>query len=500
MGVDHAAFPAGPLTHPTATPVNTPRLFLSALALLTLPLSAQAQQVADAASTPESAAPATAEPTDPDAATPATALFPNQRPPDRRGLNVFEPLKSDADRIGDGEPRFRLGANFAQQFQSLGHDNTAGVNLVPNAATPAPGDSVNLNGLMAIGNGFNLATANLVVDAVLADGIHVNLVTYLSSRHHQEAWVKGGYLQVDALRFLGVPAIDRVMEYVTIKTGHYEINYGDAHFRRTDNGNAFHNPFVGNYIMDAFTTEIGGEVLVRHAGLLAMVGVTGGEIQGGVTNPDGRSLAVLGKLGFDRQLTPDLRVRLTGSGYRNGNAASSTLYGGDRAGSRYYQVLENTLATTNNQFTSGLINPGFREEVLALQFNPFVKYRGFELFGVLERATGRAFNEAEDINRAWTQVAVDGVFRFLPQEQAFVGARYNVVSGPLVGPAVAGQVTTAGQDISINRVEVGGGWFPTRNILLKAEYVRQRYTDFPTLDIRNGGAFDGFMVEGVVAF
>ena len=104
MGVDHAAFPAGPLTHPTATPVNTPRLFLSALALLTLPLSAQAQQVADAASTPESAAPATAEPTDPDAATPATALFPNQRPPDRRGLNVFEPLKSDADRIGDGRP------------------------------------------------------------------------------------------------------------------------------------------------------------------------------------------------------------------------------------------------------------------------------------------------------------------------------------------------------------------------------------------------------------
>ena len=129
-----------------------------------------------------------------------------------------------------------------------------------------------------------------------------------------------------------------------------------------------------------------------------------------------------------------------------------------------------------------------------------MKYRGFELFGVLERATGRALNEAEDVGRAWTQVAVDGVFRFLPREQAFVGARYNVVSGPLAGPAVAGQIAAAGQDISINRVELGGGWFPTRNILLKGEYVRQRYTDFPTADIRNGGEFSGFMVEGVVSF
>lgn len=481
--------------------MNTPRLFFSALALLALPLSAQAQPVAVASSgtTAPTAAPAGA-PVGDATETPVTVLFPNQRPPDSRGLNVFEPLKSDADRIGNGEPRLRLGANFAQQFQSLGHSNTAAANLVPNVATPAPRDSVNLNGLMAIGNGFNLATANLVLDATLADGVHVNLATYLSSRHHQEAWVKGGYLQVDALRFLGVPAIDRIMQYVTLKAGHYEINYGDAHFRRTDNGNAFHNPFVGNYILDAFTTEIGGEVLVRHAGLLAMVGATGGEIQGGVTNPDGRSLAVLGKLGVDRQLTPDLRVRLTGSGYRNGNAASSTLYGGDRAGSRYYQVLENTLATTNGQFTSGLINPGFREAVTALQLNPFVKYRGLELFGVLERASGRSFIEAEDIGRVWTQVAVDGVFRFLPQEQAFVGARYNVVSGPLAGPAVNGAITTAGQDVSINRFEIGGGWFPTRNILMKAEYVRQRYSDFPTADIRNGGAFDGFMVEGVVAF
>src|SRR5690606_40691350 len=67
-------------------------------------------------------------------------------------------------------------------------------------------------------------------------------------------------------KFLGSPVVDRIFEYVTLKVGHMEINYGDAHFRRSDNGNAFYNPFIENHILDAFTTEIGGELYVRHAG------------------------------------------------------------------------------------------------------------------------------------------------------------------------------------------------------------------------------------------
>jgi hypothetical protein len=40
----------------------------------------------------------------------------------------------------------------------------------------------------------------------------------------------------------------------------------------------------------------------------------------------------------------------------------------------------------------------------------------------------------------------------------------------------------------------------TPSILLKAEYVNQKYNDFPTLDIRHGGKFNGFVVEGAIAF
>lgn len=210
---------------------------------------------------------------------------------------------------------------------------------------------------MNIGSGFNLATANLNIDVALADGIRLNLVTYLSSIHHPDSWVKGGYLQIDKVPFLNSEVFDKIMEKVTVKVGYMEINYGDAHFRRSDNGNAFYNPFIGNYIMDAFTTEIGGEVIFQDKGFIAVASMTGGEIQGGVTNPDVRKPSFIGKLGYDKALSDDLRVRLTGSIYTTGGSVNNTIWSGDRAGSRYYMVIENTMATTAAQFTSGRFIP-----------------------------------------------------------------------------------------------------------------------------------------------
>ena len=52
----------------------------------------------------------------------------------------------------------------------------------------------------------------------------------------------------------------------------------------------------------------------------------------------------------------------------------------------------------------------------------------------------------------------------------------------------------------MNRWQLGGGWFVTPNILTKAEWVNQKYNDFPVNDIRNGGNFKGFMFTGAVAF
>jgi hypothetical protein len=401
------------------------------------------------------------------------------RAPDQRGINVFETGKEDS--VAFDGLKVRVGGHFTQQWQNLKHSNTA--SPVLNAA------GVNLNQLIEIGAGTNLATANLNLDVALADGVRLNLVTYLSSKHHPETWVKGGFLQVDKMPFLNSPAIDKAMEYLTIRVGHMEINYGDAHFRRSDNGNAMYNPFVGNYIMDAFTTEVGGEVLFQNKGFLAMVGVTGGEIQGGVTQPNNREPNFLGKIGYDSYLNDDFRLRLTGSIYTTSGSARNTLYGGDRAGSRYYLVMENTLATTAAQFTSGRINPGQTHNVTAMVFNPFLKYKGLEFFGNFETSKGKARTEAED--RTWNQMGADLIYRFGSNEKFYLAGRYNTVNGKLAG---------SGLDVSLDRVQVGGGWFLTKNILTKVEYVSQNYNDFAATDIRRGGRFNGLMIEGVIGF
>ena len=398
------------------------------------------------------------------------------RPQDQRGLNVFETSKIPGAEY-DG---FKVdwGAAFTTQLQDLSHSNTA---------TPVMSSGVNTNALADIGFGFNNSTANLYLHGQLAKGMRVQLSMYLSARRHNETWVKDGYLQMDESPIDFAP-LQALMQYLTIKVGHMEINYGDAHFRRSDNGNAIYNPFVGNYILDAFTTEVGGEVYLKTGSIIAMGAITGGEIRGTVTNPAQRGPAIIGKLGYDRQINDDLRVRLTGSLYNTNKAASNTLYGGDRAGSRYYWVMENVQATESAQFTSGLINPGFRNKVTAIQVNPFVKFRGFELFGVIEQAEGKA--SAELVERTWQQYAVDGLYRFA-DDKFFVGARYNKAKGDVVGIS---------NEVGATRWQVGGGWFVLPGLLAKAEYVNQEYFGYPAVNKLNGGRFNGLMLEGVVAF
>lgn len=396
---------------------------------------------------------------------------------DQRGLNQFETTKDAGAEFTSF--KFELAAAFTSQIQNLKHENTALPNVV---------NGVNANQLQDIGFGFNTSTANLYLNAQIAPGIRVALTSYLSSRHHNETWVKDGYIQIDESP-IDIAPLKALFALTTLKVGHMEINYGDAHFRRSDNGQAIYNPFVGNYIMDAFTTEIGAEVYLKPGPFIAMAAITGGEIRGTVLTPGQRGPAFIGKAGVDKQVNDDVRVRLTGSIYKTNKALSSTLYGGDRAGSRYYWVMENTTATETGNATSGYINPGFRNKVQAMVVNPFVKVRGAELFGVIERAKGKAVAEATE--REWTQYAVDAVYRFLPRDAAYVGARYNKAEGTLLG--ITG-------DVGAERWQISAGWFVLPGVLAKAEYVNQKYNGYPATNIRNGGRFNGLMVEGVVAF
>ena len=88
------------------------------------------------------------------------------------------------------------------------------------------------------------------------------------------------------------------------------------------------------------------------------------------------------------------------------------------------------------------------------------------------------------------QLVGEGLYRFW-DKKLYVGGRYNTVNG---------QLANMPNDINVQRSQIGGGWYVTPNVLSKIEFVNQRYNNFPTTDIRNGGKFQGFMLEGAVSF
>ncbi len=405
------------------------------------------------------------------AALPLTAVAQEEiqynRPAGQDGINMFEtPAQDDTEYDGFA---LDIGGAFAQQMQAIDQSNDA-------------------DDLTEIGRGFNLATANLDLDAQLAEGVHVHVRTYLSSRHHPEAWVKGGYLKFDELPMFNSAGVDALMENLSIRAGHFMPNYGDTHFRRTDNADGIQNPFVGNNIIDAFTTEVGADAIYQaNSGFLVGAGF-GGQLNPTVANPDDRAPSFYGKLGFDRQLNELVRFRLTGSVYHTSKSNDGQLHSGDRAGSRYYNVM-------SEGDWSGRVRVNYGDEVTAFMVNPFLRIGGLELFGTIETIGGEAPGGLDD--GSMNQYAGEVLYRFL-NDDLFVGARYNTVSGD-VNLAGFGE-DPDWNDVSVDRWQIGAGWFMTKNILVKAEYVTQTYEDYPAGTPQAGGEFDGLMIEGVVSF
>ena len=400
------------------------------------------------------------------------------RPAGQAGVNMFEiPKQANMQQEGfqvmpfDGL-KINIGGDFAIQFQGLSqsNDSTNLVDLAPNFALP---------------------TANLNLDVQIASGMRMHLRTYLSSKHHTESYVKGGYFQVDNLNFIQEDFLSGVMDVARLRFGMDQINYGDTHFRRSDNADVMFNPFVGNYIMDSFTTEPFAEATVLSNGFIGVAGLTNGRLNQSPLSGD-NGVAAYGKLGYDSQVSDMLRTRLTGSVYHSTkDGTRDYIYGGDRAGSRYYNVLEVIDEARPSDFLPRF-NPGFPYHT-SFQVNPFVQYQaaemlGVEFFGVVERSMGGPEGAG-----AFTQLGGELLFRLGQNQDFYVGGRYNTVTGSAVED---------GPDQEISRFNVGGGWFLTNNVMTKLEYVKQSYSGDGFIgDAKFEGAeFSGVVIEAAISF
>jgi hypothetical protein len=431
------------------------------------------------------------------------------RATDQTGINVFETPKSDTKFTG---PRIDLGGAIAMPYIALTHSN----------AVTEQDPAKNTQALFKNSANFALSQANLDINAYLSDGISLQVTMYLASKHHNESWVKGGYVQFDKLPFLPFSFVDEIMKYTTVKVGQMDVNYGDAHFRRSDGGLAIYNPFMENYIMDEFATEIGAEADFNYNGIVAVASITNGNLNpnmafidttkasskyaNGLHNP-----SWIGKLGYDKQILDNLRVRLTGSVYHTAGSVSNTLFGGDRTGSNYSAVMYNTAPGTGTAF-NGRVNPGFGDRLTTVMGNLFIKYKPLDILSVESFTTYEKANGAkasEELDRNATQFATDLVFRFGQNEQFYLGGRYNTLSADIaksaavapVAPYTVGQELVPAYTLGVNRIAIAGGWYVTKNMLAKIEYSNQKYTGVPNVNyILNGAEFHGISAQAVIAF
>jgi len=438
----------------------------------------------------------------------SSAMFGQLRPTDQTGVNVFETPKTDTQFTG---PKVEFGGSIAMPYIALTNSN-----VVTNQ-DPAK----NSQALFKNSPNFALSMANLDIKSYLADGVSLQVTLYLASKHHNETWVKGGYVQFDKVPFIKLDLLDQIMKYTTIKVGQMDVNYGDAHFRRSDGGCAIYNPFMENYIMDEFATEIGAEADVNYNGIIGVLSVTNGNLNPSLALIDTTAASTkysnglhnpswIAKIGYDKQLTEKFRARITGSVYFTEGALSNTLFGGDRTGSNYSAIMYNAAPGTGTAF-GGRFNPGLSDKLTTFMGNLFLKYKltdglAVESFSTIESAAGRTAAEATD--RHASQFATDLIFRFGKAENFFLGVRYNTVTADAVAvKAVAPVGTVLGQDavpaysIGISRLAISGGWYVTKNIMAKVEYANQKYSGVPNVNyILNGYEFHGLSAEAVISF
>ncbi|MEX2596098.1 MAG: hypothetical protein WEC59_04135 [Salibacteraceae bacterium] len=102
---------------------------------------------------------------------------------------------------------------------------------------------------------------------------------------------------------------------------------------------------------------------------------------------------------------------------------------------------------------------------------------------------GSAFAQQFD-RRTFNQYGAELLYRFGAGEDFYIGGRYNLVDGE-----------TANGNIEIDRFNIGSGWFLTKNVLAKLEYVTQNFEGEGYSGTKyENGKFNGIMVEAVISF
>lgn len=342
--------------------------------------------------------------------------------------------------------------------------------------------------------GLSLPTANLDLNAKIMKGFNVKLETMLSSHHHHETFVKGGYATIDNLDFVYSGFAKDFMDQSTIKVGVDDINFGDAHFRRTDNADVMNNPFIMNMAVEAYMQA--GFVELMHR-LPAYDSIVVAGISNGQVNPSDVSAEKEGsdeysfyvKYAFDKEINEDLRVRLSESVFFTEGTSKNSLYQGDKAGNVAEKIFnqKGEVPVTSDFGAAWNAMKGYSDLTVSMT-NAFIKYNNTELFGLLEITDG---SDSSSNDMEMIHYSVDLVQRFGKDNRFYGAVRYENATTELASD-------TSG-DNELTQLQVGLGWFLSKNAVAKVEYIKQERDNFA--EYTNGKAkFDGFMISTALSF
>ena len=291
-----------------------------------------------------------------------------------------------------------------------------------------------------------------------------------------------------------LPAKPPVFKVVDVKAGHFEIDYGDHRFRRSDNARVQRNHLIGNYVVDPKTVEIGLELVTEPRRFNLMVGVGNGGTTEKFTKGTG--------LSFHSKVWADITesLRASGSFYRvdhSGNKVKfsgswGNLFSGHRSGGPYSAVL-------SGGNSPGQITPGAGQKVTATQFDVTWNRGPLEIYGHYGWMQDADLNgsEAGTPKESWNYYTAESILRFTP----------NLYSAIRYSGAKAERLNDLSSEGLIDRIQIGGGFWLTKNILAKVEYVHQGGRNFNGTDGNVGGVeiwrdpvFKGLVSEVSFAF
>ncbi len=331
--------------------------------------------------------------------------------------------------------------------------------------------------------------------------IEVVFDMYLSSRNHpSQTYGNEGYMilrgvpeNLESLKFL-----EPILARIDLKAGHFLVDFGDNKEHRSNNAIVQKNPLVGNFVVDPNIVSIGMQVSSKPGARYGwLVGVNNG-----TTTEDwsvGRGFAANAKV-FVNPVKP---LRLSASYMtadqsdnpnKSGGGSQLQMFTGNRSGERYAGVLGGGQAPGN-------VFPQAGEKFSAAQLDFTFDETTFpvKLYGHVGRTQDLDINGSlpGTPEETWNYFAGDIVYKLTPA--LYAAARYSGATTEML----AGRST----DGKVDRIQVGGGFWLTRNMLMKLEYVTQKYSGFRQPDMVNNNIqawrdpeFDGFIAEVSFAF